>query len=143
MNWSISIAVQKTIVSLVLVSLAFAPVLCAEQPRGQIEPNAGIWKTWVISSGKDYRVPEPPNAAQTRAELRELHELISHNDGEIARQITYWDAGAPAYRWIDLLNSRLLAGVATTAYPHRVYTYMAQAMYDATVATWESKYFYN
>src|SRR5205814_3944639 len=28
-------------------------------------------------------------------------------------------------------------------YPHRMYAYVAQAMYDATVATWESKYFYN
>ena len=45
--------------------------------------------------------------------------------------------------WIDLINARLLAGIGTTTYPHRVYTYVAQAMYDATVATWESKYFYN
>ncbi len=38
---------------------------------------------------------------------------------------------------------RLLAGTPTTAYPHRVYTYVALAMYDATIATWESKYHYN
>ena len=25
-----------------------------------IEPDAGDWKTWVISSGRDYRVPPPP-----------------------------------------------------------------------------------
>jgi membrane-associated phospholipid phosphatase len=139
----VSMTAQKTILLLVLVPLALALALRAEQPSGQIEPNAGEWKTWVISSGKDYRVPEPPNPAQTRAELRDLHELISHNTGEIAQQITYWDAGAPAYRWIDLIDARALAGVAITAYPHRVYTYVAQAMYDATVATWESKYFYN
>src|SRR5262249_38101274 len=30
-----------------------------------------------------------------------------------------------------------------TAFPHRVYTYVAQAMYDATVAAWDSKYAYN
>jgi membrane-associated phospholipid phosphatase len=109
----------------------------------QIEPNAGNWRTWVISSGRDYRVPPPPNSAETRAELRSLTDLISHNDEQVRRQITFWDAGAPPYRWIDLINSRLQAGTATTQYPHRVYAYMALAMYDATIAAWESKYFYD
>jgi len=44
---------------------------------------------------------------------------------------------------MELVNNRLLAGTPTTAYPHRVQAYVALAMYDATVATWESKYFYN
>src|SRR4030095_10813278 len=101
--------------------LGFTPALRAAQPDGQIEPNAGKWKTWAISSGKDYRVPEPPNPAQTRAELRQLQELIRHNNAQTAQQIAYWDAGAPAYRWMDLLNARILAAVPTTTYPHRVY----------------------
>jgi len=109
----------------------------------QTEPNAGKWRTWVISSGKDYRVPPPPGPAETRAELRSLADLISRNNAQIQQQIAFWDAGAPAYRWIDLINARVLAAIPTTAFPHRVYTYVALAMYDATVATWESKYFYN
>ncbi len=36
----------------------------------------------------------------------------------------------------------MLAGTPTTSYPHRVYTYVALAMYDATIAAWESKYHY-
>ena len=111
--------------------------------NNQIEPEAGSWRTWVISSAKDYRVPPPPRRRETRAELKRLAELISQNDDQDRQQIAFWDAGAPAYRWIDLINSRLLAGTPTTAYPHRVQAYVALAMYDATVATWESKYFYN
>ena len=65
-----------------------------------IEPNAGNWKTWIISSGKDYRVPPPPPPAQTQAELRALSDLINLNDAQVEQQIKYWDAGAPAYRWI-------------------------------------------
>ena len=42
-----------------------------------IEPNAGKWRTWVISSGKDYRVPPPPGPGDTKVELRSLAELIS------------------------------------------------------------------
>ena len=116
-------------------------------PPGQIsnpiEPNAGNWRTWVISSGRDYRVPAPPGAAETRAELRAMADLMANNDETVRQQIKFWDAGAPPYRWIDLINARLLAGTPTTAFPHRVYTYVALAMYDATIAAWESKYFYN
>jgi len=110
--------------------------------HGQIEPNAGQWRTWVISSGEDYRVPPPPSPSRTRAELRQLEELLRHTDAATRQRIRFWDAGAPAYRWIDLISQRLLAGTPTSAYPHRVYTYVALAMYDATIATWESKYFY-
>jgi membrane-associated phospholipid phosphatase len=109
----------------------------------QIEPRAGTWRTWVISSGKDYRVPPPPRSSQTRRELKALAELIDQNDANTAQQIAFWDAGSPAYRWIDLISARQLAGTPTGAYPHRVYAYVALAMYDATIATWESKYHYD
>jgi len=113
------------------------------QPAGQIEPNAGTWKTWAISSGKDYRVPPPPDAAATQYELQWLHNFVGQSDPRIAPQINFWDAGSPAYRWIDLISTRFLQGQPSSAYPHRVYAYVAMAMYDATVATWESKYAYN
>jgi hypothetical protein len=78
--------------------LMFAAFTLSPQARAddRIEPNAGNWLTWVISSGKDYRVPPPPE--ETRAELRVLADLIGHNDAQIQQQITFWDAGAPAYR---------------------------------------------
>ena len=84
-----------------------------------------------------------PRAQGDKVELKNLANLISQNDEQVRQQIAFWDAGAPAYRWMDLLNTRLLAGTPTTAYPHRVQAYVALAMYDAMVATWESKYFYN
>lgn len=132
-------------ISLALVALTLTvPVYAGDKHSGsQVEPTAGQWKTWAIPSGKEYRVPAPPTPSETQAELRQLAELISHNTSETAAQIAYWDAGAPAYRWIDLISLRLQAGTPTSAYPHRVYSYVAMAMYDATVATWESKYHYN
>ena len=114
-----------------------------QDERVQIEPTAGSWRTWVISSGRDYRVPPPPGQKETKAELKQLAEIMCHNNAQVEQQIAFWDAGAPAYRWIDLINERILAGTPTTAYSHRVYTYVAQAMYDATIAAWESKYHYD
>jgi hypothetical protein len=106
------------------------------------EPKAGKWKTWIISSGAEFRVPAPPDEAETKAELRHLHELTASVDEARRKQIQHWDAGAPVYRWMDMLERRTEAGEPLTAHPHRVYAYVAVAMYDATIAAWESKYAY-
>src|SRR5262249_4441356 len=110
---------KNSLTSILIVCFIFAQSsICGVRPKtnghqsdarfaasDQIEPNAGNWRTWRISSGRDYRVSPPPNPAETQAELRSLSDLISQNDGQVRQQITFWDAGAPAYRWIDLINS--------------------------------------
>jgi hypothetical protein len=125
-----------------MILLCVVPVFgqSANQP---VEPNAGAWKTWVISSGKDYRVPPPPDAASTQNELAWLRDVVLEPNPYIADGVRFWSAGAPAYQWFELITKRILSGAPVTGFPHRVYTYVALAMYDATVAAWESKYFYN
>jgi membrane-associated phospholipid phosphatase len=132
---------QRSTFVLMLLAMLLPLQAHAEGPN---EPNAGTWRTWVISSGRDYRVPPPPGAAETQAELRALADLIRQNDAQTQQQIAFWDAGAPAYRWMDWLNARTLAGAPTATNGRTgVYTYVALAMYDATIAAWESKYAYN
>jgi hypothetical protein len=120
------------------IALMLAPAML-----GQIEPNAGNWKTWIISSGKDFTVPPPPNPAETREEQRQLKAIVqsTQQDPALLAQIKYWNAGAPGYRWIEIISNRIAAGTggSTTA---RSYGYVAMAMYDATVATWNAKYSY-
>ncbi|CAN7511500.1 phosphatase PAP2 family protein [Mesorhizobium amorphae] len=113
---------------------------CAFAQSDLIEPKAGTWKTWVITSGEEFRVPPPPDSSA--AELEQLREIIAKNDAQVAAKIAFWDAGSPGYRWIDLVNNRILEGkpIPNT---HRVYTYLTMAIHDATIAAWESKYFYN
>jgi membrane-associated phospholipid phosphatase len=127
---------QTAIVVAMTATLVFAQT-------NMIEPTAGMWKTWVISSGRDYRVPPPPDAAATAGELEWLRGVTTENDPRIADQVLFWESGAPTYRWMDLIHNRFLEGQPVTPWVHRVYTYVALAMYDATIATWESKYFYN
>lgn len=115
----------------------------SSQPlSAQIEPAAGNWKTFVISSAQDFRVPPPPGEAGTQAELAWLKNLSSTRDASVTRQIQHWNAGAPAYRWIDMLVRRQNAAQPMTAFPHRAFALVAMAMHDATIAAWESKYYY-
>ncbi|WP_287326848.1 phosphatase PAP2 family protein [Mesorhizobium sp.] len=115
---------------------------CAFAQSDLIEPEAGKWKTWVITSGDDFRVPPPPDASAAAAELAQMRELLAQKDPAAADKITFWDAGSPGYRWIDLVNNRLLENQQIPN-AHRVYSYLTMAMYDATIAAWDAKYFYN
>ena len=46
----------------------------------QVEPGAGTWKTWVISSGNAFRLPPPPDSDGTAMELRWVKDCISQRD---------------------------------------------------------------
>ena len=85
---------QKLLAMLIFASLTLPMHAQANDP---IEPNAGNWLTWVISSGRDYRVPPPPGAAETQAELRVLADLIHHNDVQDRSRLR---SGMPAHQGI-------------------------------------------
>jgi membrane-associated phospholipid phosphatase len=127
---------------IVCAAVAISTALALAQ-SDLVEPNAGTWKTWVISSGKDFRVPPPPDASASAAELVQVRDLMAQKDSKASEIIRFWDAGSPGYRWIELVNNRLLTGQPLPTNPHRIYTYLTMAIYDATIAAWESKAFYN
>ncbi|HYZ84948.1 MAG TPA: phosphatase PAP2 family protein, partial [Bryobacteraceae bacterium] len=125
-----------------LTSVLFCQFAVGQTATG-IEPTAGNWRTWIISSGKDFRVAPPPDAAGTAAEIAWLRDFNAAPNAQATEQIRYWDAGSPGYRWIELISERVRANQPVSAFAHRAYTYVSLAVYDATVAAWESKYFYN
>jgi len=127
------------------VILATGLAAFGQSATPQVERQAGTWKTWVISSAQDFRVAPPPDAAATQAELAGLKEYTQTQDRAIDTQIRFWNAGPPAYRWIDVVTNRLLDPTQTPigAYPTRAYLYVSLAAYDATIAAWDSKYEYN
>src|SRR5438094_4612110 len=85
-----------------------------------VEPRAGSWRTWVLSSGGELRPPAPPDRDATNAELQELQRLASQRDAAVREQIAFWDAGAPGYRWDgiggrQLQPARRASGAVTSA----------------------------
>ena len=69
--------------------------------QAQTEPTAGNWKTWFITSGKDYRLPAP---ASYKAEIAEVISKQQLLDSAALQQILYWNAGAPGYRWEEMIG---------------------------------------
>jgi membrane-associated phospholipid phosphatase len=107
--------------------------------RKGIEPDAGNWKTFVITSGKAIPVSPPPGKEATQNELKEIISLQQKNDSATLKEIHSWNAGPPAYPWQKIADSL----GDTTQYWIRVYAYMNAAIYDATIAAWNAKYTYN
>jgi hypothetical protein len=64
-------------------------------------------------------------------------------DAATAARISYWDAGAPTYRWVDIGLSRILQEPTKSINLQRKIGLYMVAMYDATIATWDAKYTYN
>ena len=108
----------------------------------QLEPNAGHWKTWVIPSGSALRLPAPPDAEGTAAEIQWVKDCLANRSQAVLTQIHYWDAGAPGYRWMQLAQQLAVSEALPTPLQTRALSLVAAAIYDATVAAWDSKYAY-
>jgi membrane-associated phospholipid phosphatase len=108
----------------------------------QIEPNAGQWKTWVISSGSALRLPAPPDDAATAAEIQWVKDCTSAPSQAALAQINYWDAGAPGYRWMQIAQQLVVSEGLAAPLQTRALSMVATAIYDATVAAWDTKYAY-
>ena len=111
--------------------------MIAAQLKAQVEPTAGTWKTWFISSGKDYRLPAP---VSYKNEVAEVIARQKNLDAATKQQITFWNAGAPGYHWQEMMNK--LWTVDTGRYGVLAGMLLNTAIYDATIAAWDTKYAY-
>ena len=65
--------------------------------------EAANWKTWLLDNPQQITVVAPPAAAQSKAELQSIKQGIAKLDEKKLTEIKYWDAGAPSYRWNQIV----------------------------------------
>lgn len=112
-------------------------LLAAAQLQAQLEPGAGNWKTWFITSGKDYRLQAP---ASYKNEVSEVIAKQKALDAEGMEQIRYWNAGAPGYRWQEMMSGIWVGDTSVNGVLAALL--LGTATYDATIAAWDTKYAY-
>lgn len=117
---------------------AFA-LLSLQSTFAQVEPKAGTWRTWVVPSVSQVRLPAPPAAAETQA----VKNLLAEGNDTTRAQIAYWDAGSPGYRWEQIAAQQMLSQNVPAPLFTRGMALLSVAIYDATVAAWDSKYAYS
>jgi len=111
--------------------------------QAQIEPQAGTWKTWILTSGSELRLPPPPDQGATQGEIAWLRDFVASADANARNQVAFWDTGSPGMRWIEILNERIRDGSVPVPQAWRQISLLPIAMNDAMVAAWDSKYKYN
>jgi membrane-associated phospholipid phosphatase len=121
-----------------LSTFLLALLLLATKGQAQIEPKASTWKTWFISSGKAYRLPQP---SSPRAEVSEVLAKQQALDSATWQSILFWNAGAPGYRWHEMMNKMWVIDTPSTGVLAQLL--LGTAIYDATIAAWDTKYAYN
>ncbi|HKQ76468.1 MAG TPA: phosphatase PAP2 family protein [Blastocatellia bacterium] len=113
------------------------------QPDERIEPQAGQWKTWVLSSGSQLRVQSPPSRPISEEEIGALKRLSFGRDAAARDLINFWDAGSPSYRWNEFAIDRILRNNIGNPRAPRILSYVHVAIYDAMVSAWRWKYIHN
>ena len=130
------------LISLAMMLMAAGYLTAQAGPNPAGDPQAGTWRTWVISSGREFRVPPPPDRATTDKELDQLALLAATRDATTLNRIAYWDTGGPSYRWSELAIAEHLRNGQPWQIAARDLGLMHIAIYDAMVAAWDSKYAY-
>jgi hypothetical protein len=101
----------------------------------QIEPTAGNWKTWFISSAKEYRLPAP---SSYKMEIEQIISVQQKMNPDMQQQILFWNAGSPGYRWQEMINK--IWTVDTGRYGALANMLLGTGIYDATIVGWDTKY---
>ncbi|MGH9224240.1 MAG: vanadium-dependent haloperoxidase [Acidimicrobiales bacterium] len=141
-------AVTVTVVAALAVSLA----ACSDDGGGSgsaftgagAEPDAGKWKTYILSSPSEVRVPAPPTGSKAEDELEEVARLAGQRTQAVQDAVKQWSPEVAIKPWIDV-NIELVShgGVKDPPTASRSYAATSVAMYDAVVAAWHWKYEYN
>lgn len=124
---------------------------CLWRGTNPVEPMAGTWRTWALSSGSEIR-PGPPPACDSAEMAKDLSEVKNfpraipapNASFNTTRAAFFWQGNAFVKTWNDTLNKKLLEYRLDANPPRaaRAYALFSVAVYDAVVAGWDAKYAY-
>jgi len=116
---------------------------CAEAVADR--PKVAQWTTWVLASGSEISVPEPPvdSSDQTKAELAELRQLQKERSPSANTAIQYYNAVPATQRWHDVAHALARAEKQSLNRQARLAAILHTALHDAVIATWAAKYQFN
>jgi hypothetical protein len=127
----------------VALSLGIVSGVTAQDDAAQVEIDPAALQTWVLESPDQFRLDAPPDEAATAQEVAQLIEMAADRDENALNQIAYWNSGPPVYRWNQIALDEMMARAVPAPAGFRHLALLHVAIYDATVAAWDSKYTYN
>lgn len=135
-------AARVTLAVLALVAAACGDGSRTANPPAGSEPTAGRWKTWVLSSPAEIKVPAPPRGAPARAEVEEIARLAGQRTPEVHDIVARWSGDLALKPWLDIDMELVAHGVKDPPLASRGYALTTIAIYDAVVSAYHWKYEY-
>ncbi|HUR22926.1 MAG TPA: hypothetical protein VMZ73_03535 [Acidimicrobiales bacterium] len=154
---------SRAMVAALCIALATALVACAndndEDSSGssrttvgalrvkglRAEPTAGRWKTWVLASPDEIRVPEPPpvGSARAKADLAVVRSAADDRTEEVREAVRKWSGRIPVQPWNEVAFDFVARSAKNPPLSSRNYALVNVAAYDAVVAAFDAKYRYS
>jgi membrane-associated phospholipid phosphatase len=137
---------EKVIATLLALGLmATALSACGDEGEAtasaaKAEAPPAEWKTWVLSSPNEIRVPLPPEAGS--AALDQAERMFAAADASDQEALARWDRNPAPAPWIERAMEFVSQRPKDPPYSSRAYGYVSVAMYDAAVAAahWREHY---
>jgi membrane-associated phospholipid phosphatase len=109
-----------------------------------MEPLAGTWHTWALSSGDQFR-PAPPPVFGTPAyasQVSAVREAVARRTMAQARAAEFWQSAAASIVWDNFAIGLISRNGLDLPHAARALALTAIAIADAEVAAWDGKYAY-
>lgn len=115
-------------------------------------PMAGKWNPWLLTSGDQFRPPDPNSyagGAFTADFLAEVQAVKDASDNLTQEQIDialFWADGAGTYtppgHWVDIALTHLADSEWSTPRVARALALLSVSQADAAIACWDAKFTY-
>lgn len=111
-------------------------------PLAQMDPTAGRWRPWLISSVNALVPPRPPGHSASVKEAKGLLPLQNQRTDEVRALVQFWDAQGGVPAWSNVLLDKVKATSTNPVLASRAMALLQTAMADATLAVWNAKFRY-
>jgi membrane-associated phospholipid phosphatase len=129
----------RTTIPALLLGAAMLAALPAGAQTAASDPAAPARRAWVLQAPGQFRLPAPPDAAATRAELQRLREMEAQRDAAAQERMAWWNAAAPSYRWHQIAVEEALREGLNVNHASRRLAVLHTALSDAMLAAFDSK----
>ena len=121
---------KKTFFTLALILVQ----LCTHAQKA-VSYEAANWKLWFLDKPEQISITAPPT--QSKAEIVAIKQAMSRLDDKKREAIRYWNAGAPSYRWNEIITDLIDKNPEVMLKLPSAWVNMS--IYDATVLAWKEK----
>lgn len=117
---------------------------CKWEGTNPLEPTAGQWNTFILSSAAEIQ-PPPPESCNSEKYKTQVQQIVDASHNRTTKEIEaihYWGDKPPPIIWNNIFDESIKRHNLSIIDTARALAYLNIGMYDAGVSTWYTKFIY-